>query len=48
MRAGGLDAIENASERERLVREYAEKERRLRQELETAETGEEVGARRAT
>jgi len=34
-----LDAIENASERERLVREYAEKERRLRQELETAETG---------
>src|SRR5258708_4782359 len=34
-----LDAIENASERERLVREYAEKERRLRQELETAEAG---------
>src|SRR6266481_770647 len=34
-----LDAIENASERERLVREYAEKERRLRQDLETAEAG---------
>jgi hypothetical protein len=34
-----LDAIENANERERLVREYAEKERRLRQELETAEAG---------
>ena len=33
------DAIENANERERLVREYAEKERRLRQELETAEAG---------
>jgi hypothetical protein len=39
-----LDAIENANERERLVREYAEKERRLRQELETAE----AGYRRAT
>jgi uncharacterized caspase-like protein len=34
-----LDAIANANERERLVREYAEKERRLRQELETAEAG---------
>jgi uncharacterized caspase-like protein len=34
-----LDAIENANERQRLVREYAEKERRLRQELETAEAG---------
>jgi caspase domain-containing protein len=34
-----LDAIENANVRERLVREYAEKERRLRQELETAEAG---------
>ena len=34
-----LDAIENANERERLVREYSEKERRLRQELETAEDG---------
>jgi uncharacterized caspase-like protein len=34
-----LDAIENANERERLSREYAEKERRLRQELETAEAG---------
>jgi uncharacterized caspase-like protein len=34
-----LDAIENANERERLVSEYAEKERRLRQELETAEAG---------
>jgi uncharacterized caspase-like protein len=34
-----LDAIQNANERERLVREYAEKERRLRQELETAEAG---------
>jgi len=33
------DAIENANERERLVREYAEKERRLRQELEAAEAG---------
>src|SRR6266481_5942252 len=39
-----LDAIENASERERLVREYAEKERRLRQELETAEAGYRKGA----
>ena len=34
-----VDAIENANERERLVREYAEKERRLRQDLETAEAG---------
>jgi uncharacterized caspase-like protein len=34
-----LDAIENANERERLVHEYEEKERRLRQELETAEAG---------
>jgi uncharacterized caspase-like protein len=34
-----LEAIENANERERLVREYAEKERRLRQQLETAEAG---------
>jgi len=34
-----LEAIENANERERLAREYAEKERRLRQELETAEAG---------
>src|SRR5712671_522224 len=34
-----LDAIENANERERLVSEYAEKERRLRQDLETAEAG---------
>ena len=34
-----MDALENANERERLVREYAEKERRLRQELETAEAG---------
>jgi len=34
-----VDAIENANERERLVREYAEKERRLRQELEAAEAG---------
>jgi uncharacterized caspase-like protein len=34
-----LDAIENANERERLAREYAEKERRLRQDLETAEAG---------
>jgi uncharacterized caspase-like protein len=34
-----LDAIENANERERLAREYEEKERRLRQELETAEAG---------
>ena len=33
------DAIENAIERERLVREYAEKERRLREQLETAEAG---------
>jgi uncharacterized caspase-like protein len=34
-----LDAIENASERERLAREYADKERRLRQDLEAAEAG---------
>ena len=34
-----LEAIENANERERLVREYAEKERRLRQQLETVEAG---------
>ena len=34
-----LDAIENASERERLAREYAEKERRLRRDLEAAEAG---------
>ncbi len=34
-----LDAIENASERDRLAREYADKERRLRQDLEAAEAG---------
>src|SRR6267154_1190436 len=34
-----LDAIEHAKERERLAREYEEKERRLRQELEAAEAG---------
>ena len=34
-----LDAIENASERERLAREYAEKERRLRGDLQAAEAG---------
>jgi uncharacterized caspase-like protein len=34
-----LEAIENASQRERLAREYEEKERRLRQELEAAEAG---------
>lgn len=34
-----LDAIENANERERLAREYAEKERRLRGDLEAAEAG---------
>ena len=34
-----LDAIENASERERLAREYADKERRLRRDLEAAEAG---------
>ena len=39
-----LEAIENANERERLAREYGEKERRLRQELEAAE----AGYRRAT
>ena len=34
-----LDAIENASERERLAREFADKELRLRRDLETAEAG---------
>jgi len=34
-----LDAIENASERERLAREYADKEVRLRRDLEAAEAG---------
>ena len=34
-----LDAIENASERERLAREYADKELRLRGDLEAAEAG---------
>jgi Caspase domain len=34
-----IDAIATARERERLVREFGEKERRLRQELETAEAG---------
>ena len=34
-----LDAIENASERERLAREYADKESRLRRDLEAAEAG---------
>src|SRR5882724_8363261 len=34
-----LDAIENASERARLAREYADKERRLRGDLEAAEAG---------
>jgi uncharacterized caspase-like protein len=34
-----LDAMENASERERLAREYADKERRLRGDLEAAEAG---------
>lgn len=34
-----LDAIENASERERLAREYADKELRLRRDLEAAEAG---------
>jgi hypothetical protein len=46
-----LDAIENANQRERLAREYEEKERRLRQELEAAEAGyrkaaSELAARR--
>src|SRR5712671_2290767 len=46
-----LDAIEHAKERERLAREYEEKERRLRQELEAAEAGyrkatSELAARR--
>lgn len=34
-----LEAIENASERERLAREYADKELRLRRDLEAAEAG---------
>ena len=34
-----IDAIETGRERERLVHEFGEKERRLRQELETAEAG---------
>jgi hypothetical protein len=34
-----LDAMENASERERLAREFADKERRLRQDLEAVEAG---------
>ena len=34
-----LDAIENASERARLAREYADKELRLRRDLEAAEAG---------
>ena len=34
-----LDAMENASERERLAREYADKEVRLRRDLEAAEAG---------
>jgi hypothetical protein len=34
-----LDAMENASERERLAREYADKELRLRRDLEAAEAG---------
>jgi hypothetical protein len=34
-----LDAIENANERERLAREYADKERRLRGDLEAVEAG---------
>jgi len=47
-----IDAVGTARERERLVREFGEKERRLRQELETAETGyrkaiNELAARRA-
>jgi Caspase domain len=46
-----LEAIEHANERERLAREYEEKERRLRQELEAAEAGyrkatSELAARR--
>ncbi len=46
-----LDAIENANKGERLAREYEEKERRLRQELEAAEAGyrkatSELAARR--
>jgi hypothetical protein len=46
-----LEAIENANQRERLAREYEEKERRLRQELEAAEAGyrkatSELAARR--
>jgi uncharacterized caspase-like protein len=34
-----IETIENASERERLVREYTEKERQLRLDLEQAEAG---------
>ena len=34
-----LDAIENARERERLAREFADKELRLRRDLEAAEAG---------
>jgi caspase domain-containing protein len=34
-----LEAIENANERERLAREYADNERRLRRDLEAAEAG---------
>jgi len=34
-----LDAMENASERERLAREFADKELRLRRDLEAAEAG---------
>jgi uncharacterized caspase-like protein len=34
-----MDTIKNANERERLIREYTEKERRLRGELEQAEEG---------
>jgi hypothetical protein len=46
-----LEAIENANQRERLARDYEEKERRLRQELEAAEAGyrkaaSELAARR--
>src|SRR5712692_6116544 len=46
-----LEAIENANKGERLAREYEEKERRLRQDLEAAEAGyrkatSELAARR--
>jgi Caspase domain len=46
-----LEAIENAKQGERLAREYEEKERRLRQDLEAAEAGyrkatSELAARR--